>query len=179
MSSNPAQARHDAAALPRIRDLEQQGLSLRDIAIQLDLDGLPSPRRGKQWNATAVKRILDRSEDIPAPALRAPATGRPDESVHIGGAVNMTGPLTIFSTDPVNITGPVNINPAAPAETIHPPHPAPPIILATPAHLAGLTALSHVPLTYTSPVSFLDTLPLTPSEAELLANPHFLKGRRR
>ena len=101
MSSKSARARHDEAALPRIRDLAASGLSLREIADQLDADGLPPPRRGSRWSPTAVKRILDRADQAP------PTT--PQATVRVDGAVNMTGPLTIFASGPVNTTGPVNI----------------------------------------------------------------------
>ena len=101
MSSKPARARHDAAALPRIRDLAAAGLSLREIAEQLDADGLPPPRRGSRWSPTAVKRILDRADQAPPHS--------PPASVRVDGAVNMTGPLTIFTSGPVTTTGPVNI----------------------------------------------------------------------
>ena len=171
MSSNPAQARHDASALPRIRDLNEQGLSLREIAEQLDLDGLPSPRRGKKWNAVAVKRILDRAEDNPASPKR--------ETVHIGGAVNMTGPLTIFATEPVSISGSVNINPPPAAEKIAMPHSATPLILAAPSRLSALCSLSSLPITYTHPLASLDSLPLSPSEAALISDPRRFKGGRR
>ena len=101
MSSKPAQARHDAAALPRIRDLAGAGLSLREIAEQLDADGFPPPRRGSRWSPTSVKRILDRAAQAPS--------NSPQATVRVDGSVNMTGPLTIFASGPVNTTGPVNI----------------------------------------------------------------------
>ena len=65
--SKPAQARHDAATLPRIRDLEADGLSLRQIADQLQQDGIPSPGGVGKWSHIAVKRILERAEQTPAP----------------------------------------------------------------------------------------------------------------
>ena len=106
MSSKAAQARHDAAVLPRIRDLEAAGLSLREIADQLQADGLPPPRRGGRWSATAVKRILGRAQPLqPDPA---------QATVSVNGAVNMTGPLTIFTAGPVTTTGPVTITTAEP-----------------------------------------------------------------
>ena len=41
------------------------GLSLREIADQLQADGFPSPRRGSQWSHTAVIRILARADKAP------------------------------------------------------------------------------------------------------------------
>ena len=59
---NTKQARHDAAVLPRIHALKAEGRSLREIAEQLQQDGVPTARRGGQWNHSAVGRILDRAE---------------------------------------------------------------------------------------------------------------------
>jgi len=101
MSSKTAQARHDAAVLPRIRDLVADDLSLREIAEQLEIDGFPPPRRGGNWNPTAVKRILDRA----GPA----ASTTPTPSVHVEGEVNMTGPLTILASGPVHTSDTVII----------------------------------------------------------------------
>ena len=101
--SKPAQARHDAATLPRIRDLEADGLSLRQIADQLQQDGIPSPGGVGKWSHIAVKRILERAEQDP------PAT--PGPIVNVKGGGNMTGTVTItvsgvktVSVAPVNIT---------------------------------------------------------------------------
>ena len=65
MGHTTTQARHDAAVLPGIRDLEAAGLSLREIADQLQADGFPSPRRGSQWSHIAVIRILERADKTP------------------------------------------------------------------------------------------------------------------
>lgn len=59
---NTKQAQHDQAVLPRIQELKAEGRSLREIAAQLQQEGVPSPRRGGQWSHIAVGRILDRAE---------------------------------------------------------------------------------------------------------------------
>ena len=121
--SKPAQARHDAASLPRIRDLKADGLSLRQIATHLQQDGIPSPGGGRKWSHIAVKRILERAEqDPPTPA--API-------VHINGAGNMTGTVTItvsgvktVSVAPVNICTADSQSPPLPKESpLTPPEP--------------------------------------------------------
>ena len=100
MSSKTVQAAHDAAVLPRIRELETDGLSLRQIAEQLQAEGFPTPRAGKQWNHIAVKRILERA------AARTPT---PEDTVTLEGPVTVTangvtlsGPVTIHGTTLVN-----------------------------------------------------------------------------
>lgn len=100
MSSKTVQAAHDAAVLPRIRELEADGLSLRQIAEQLQTDGFPTPRAGKQWNHIAVKRILERA------AARTPT---PEDTVTLQGPVTVTangvtlsGPVTIHGATHVN-----------------------------------------------------------------------------
>ena len=82
---NTKQARHDAAVLPRIQALKAEGWSLREIAEQLQQDGVPPPRRGGQWNHSAVGRILDRAErarpeepsPLPPPAEQTAAQAEP------------------------------------------------------------------------------------------------------
>ena len=105
--SKPAQARHDAATLPRIRDLEADGLSLRQIADQLQQDGIPSPGGVGKWSHIAVKRILERA------AQEHPHSAGPIVNVNGGG--NMTGTVTITVSGvktvrvaPVNITTPAS-----------------------------------------------------------------------
>lgn len=102
MSSKTVQTAHDAAVLPRIRELEADGLSLRQIAEQLQADGFPTPRAGKQWNHIAVKRILERA------AARIPT---PEDTVTLEGPVTVTangvtlsGPVTIHGATHVNGT---------------------------------------------------------------------------
>lgn len=57
-----SQAAKDAYAdlLPRMKQLQQEGSSLREIAEALNADG-HTTRRGKAWNQVQVKRVLDRS----------------------------------------------------------------------------------------------------------------------
>ena len=100
MSSKPVQTAHDAAVFPRIRELEAEGLSLRQIAEQLQAEGFTTPRPGKQWNHIAVKRILERA------AARAPT---PEDTVTLKGPITVTangvtlsGPVTIHGTTHVN-----------------------------------------------------------------------------
>ena len=104
MSSKTIQTAHDAAVLPRIRELEAEGLGLRQIAEQLQAEGFTTPRPGKQWNHIAVKRILERA------AARAPT---PEDTVTLSGPVTVTangvtlsGPVTIHGTTHVNGTAP-------------------------------------------------------------------------
>ena len=107
MSSKPIQAGHDAVVLPRIRALEADGLSLRQIADQLQADGVPTPRPGKQWNHIAVKRILERTA----------ARGSAPES----DSVTLTGPVTLTANG-VTLTGPVTVSGAT---TVNGPAPEP------------------------------------------------------
>ena len=169
MSSKPAQARHDAAALPRIRSLHAARLSLREIAEQLDADGLPSPRRGKQWTATAVKRILDRAEENPPSPTQ--------DTIHVGGAVNMTGPLTIFASGPVSAAGPVNITTheaAAQADSTAIPTP---IIIASSPHPLRPSPPHRPPLAGPAPYPQFDPLGLSPDAALMFSDPFFLRRR--
>lgn len=73
---NRKQAQHDHAALPRIRELKAEGRSLREIADQLQKEGVPPPPRGRQWHHKAVDRILARAatrpEEVPPPVSSAP-----------------------------------------------------------------------------------------------------------
>ena len=115
--SKPAQARHDAAALPRIRALESDGLSLRQIADQLQQDGIPSPGGVGKWSHIAVKRILERAGQAAEPA--------PGPIVNVNGAGNMTGTVTItvsgvetVSVAPVNISTADSQSPPRPKESL-------------------------------------------------------------
>ena len=54
------QANHDAKVLPRIQELQDQGLSLRAIARRLE-EEFPPPR--KKWSHVAVLRILMRAAE--------------------------------------------------------------------------------------------------------------------
>ena len=93
MSNKIDQARHDAAVLPRIRDLEAAGLSLRQIAEQLQTDGFPTPGRRGRWSYMAVQRILDRAGN-PAPggAAAAPKT-QPPVTITVNGPVQTNVPV--------------------------------------------------------------------------------------
>ena len=70
---NSKQAQHDRTALPRIRELKAAGRSLREIADQLQHEGVPPPRRGGTWNHKAVDRILARAGRTPPEEVRPPA----------------------------------------------------------------------------------------------------------
>ncbi len=59
---NRKQAEHDRTVLPRIQALLAQGRSRREIAEQLQHDGVPTARRGGKWTHIAVGRILARAE---------------------------------------------------------------------------------------------------------------------
>ena len=62
---NRKQAEHDRTVLPRIQALLAQGRSRREIAQQLQHDGVPTARRGGTWTHIAVGRILARAERTP------------------------------------------------------------------------------------------------------------------
>ena len=59
---NRKQAEHDRTVLPRIQALLAQSRSRREIAEQLQQDGVPTARRGGKWTHIAVGRILARAE---------------------------------------------------------------------------------------------------------------------
>ena len=59
-----------APTLQRIRELQAQGVSLRDIAEILTAEGVPLPGRRKTWHHTAVHTCLNQ----PASAPSAPAS---------------------------------------------------------------------------------------------------------
>lgn len=69
---NRKQAEHDRTVLPRIRELMAEGRSRREIAQQLQQDGIPTARRGGQWTHIAVGRILDRAERTPPEKASSP-----------------------------------------------------------------------------------------------------------
>lgn len=110
-NSKADQARHDAAVLPRIRVLQADGLNLREIASQLQADGLPTPGRVGRWSHNAVKRILERARKSTAPP--SSATVSVIGPVTVTGPVNMTGPVTVTAAGSVTATGaPVTITEA-------------------------------------------------------------------
>ena len=84
MSTKLDQAAHDAAVLPRIRDLVADHQSLRQIADQLEADGFPSPSGQSQWSYVAVKRILDRA-GTPAPESNPPTPPAADDNRYWSG----------------------------------------------------------------------------------------------
>jgi DNA invertase Pin-like site-specific DNA recombinase len=55
----------------RMRELRAEGMSFRGIASRLDSEGVP-PKRGRRWDHTTVKSILERNqairESLPKPA---------------------------------------------------------------------------------------------------------------
>ena len=161
MSSKAAQSRHDAAVLPRIRDLVVDGLSLREIAEQLEMDRFPPPRRGGSWNATAVKRILDRAGKA--------ASSAPTPTVHVEGELNMSGPMTILAAGKVTAADTVII---ATPETATPSEQQSrnsPLLLATPTTPYALTLGPAQALSYGIGISSIPAL--------VLPNPLFLRRR--
>lgn len=50
----------EAEVVARIRELRAAGASLRDIAAALNADGIKT-KRGAQWAAVTIKRVLDRT----------------------------------------------------------------------------------------------------------------------
>ena len=70
---NRKQAEHDRTVLPRIQALLAQGRSRREIAEQLQQDGVPTARRGGKWTHIAVGRILARADRPQPEEARPPA----------------------------------------------------------------------------------------------------------
>ena len=70
---NRKQAEHDRTVLPRIQALMAQGRSRREIAAQLQQDGVPTARRGGKWTHIAVGRILGRAERTQTQEASPPA----------------------------------------------------------------------------------------------------------
>ena len=83
---NKKQAEHDRTVLPRIHALLAQGRSRREIAEQLQHDGVPTARRGGKWTHIAVGRILARAERpqpqeaSPPPAQAEPPSPPPEQA---------------------------------------------------------------------------------------------------
>lgn len=55
-----AAAERHSLVIDTMRELKEEGLSLRGIAAELMQRHIEPPRKGGSWNATAVKRMLDR-----------------------------------------------------------------------------------------------------------------------
>ena len=120
MSSKIDQARHDAAVLPRIRDLESAGLSLRQIADQLQADGFPTPRQGSRWSYMAVRRILDRAGKSPGQAGEVAAKIPPSVTITVTGPVTTNAPMAQTGGEvTIEVSGTVNTN-GAPSPTPKP-----------------------------------------------------------
>ena len=126
MSSKVDQARHDAAVLPRIRDLESDGLSLRQIADQLQADGFPTPRQGNRWSYMAVRRILDRAGKSPGQAGEVAAKIPPSVTITVTGPVTTNAPMAQTGGEvTIEVSGTVNTN-GAPPPTPEPEQAEPP-----------------------------------------------------
>ena len=96
MSTKLDQTQHDAAVLPRIRDLAAASVSLRQIASQLETDGFPTPGGQRHWSYVAVKRILDRAETLAERSLEStPGSHHPPLTVTVTGPVTTHGPMAI------------------------------------------------------------------------------------
>lgn len=50
-----------AEVVERVREAKDRGLSLRAIAAMLNEDGVPTGQGGRQWYASSVKAVLDRT----------------------------------------------------------------------------------------------------------------------
>ena len=94
MSKKMDQARHDAAVLPRIRDLEARDLSLRQIAEQLQEDGFPTPGGRGQWSYMAVQRILARAGRLPGVASPPAPESPPPVTITVNGSIHTNVPVT-------------------------------------------------------------------------------------
>lgn len=93
MSNKMDQTRHDEAVLPRIRDLEARGLSLRQIAEQLHADGFPTPSGRGQWSYMAVQRILDRATKPSPRGAAAGAKSPAPVTITVNGEVHTNVPV--------------------------------------------------------------------------------------
>ena len=62
-------------AVQRIRELADEGKSLRVIAETLDVEGVPTKRRAKGWSKEAIRLILQRIERGEVRDLRRDAGG--------------------------------------------------------------------------------------------------------
>ncbi|MGH2774735.1 MAG: recombinase family protein [Actinomycetota bacterium] len=51
----------DQATVARIKELQQQGASLRDIAIALKEEGHRPKRGGERWHPETIRRLIARS----------------------------------------------------------------------------------------------------------------------
>lgn len=94
MRKKMTQARHDAAVLPRIRDLEARGLSLRQIADQLQEDSFPTPGGRGQWSYMAVQRILARAAKPLPPGGQPVPESPPPMTITVNGPVHTNVPVT-------------------------------------------------------------------------------------
>ncbi len=112
MSKKMDQARHDAAVLPRIRDLEAGGLSLRQIAEQLQADGFPTPGGRGQWSYMAVQRILERAAKPPPGGGQAAPKTQPPVTITVNGPVHTNVPVAHQAGGQVTIQ--VSGQPSAP-----------------------------------------------------------------
>ena len=111
MSTKLDQAAHDAAVLPRIRNLAAANQSLRQIADQLEADGFPSPSGQPQWSYVAVKRILDRAG--PPSSESNPTAPAPPLTITVTGPVTAHGPMAVGGGEvTIKVCGPAT--PASP-----------------------------------------------------------------
>lgn len=86
------QVQHARAPLDRIRALKAEGLSLRQIAEQLQQDGVPPPGRSSRWHHNAVDRLLARAGARPEEAPTPPPSPTPQPSPTARLHVKIHGP---------------------------------------------------------------------------------------
>ena len=137
MSKKHDQARHDAAVLPRIRDLEAEGRSLRQIAAQLQEDGFPTPAGRGQWSYMAVQRILGRAAEPPPGHRPLRPENRPPVTITVNGPVHTNVPVAHQEGGQVTIQVEAPVTPPHPAPP-HPPAPASLVQVVDPTTLSGL-----------------------------------------
>ena len=173
MSNKVDQARHDAAVLPRIRDLKADGLSLRQIADQLQADGFPTPGRRGQWSYVAVQRILERAGKSPDPEGEVSAKLPPPVTITVTGPVTTNAPMAQTGGEvTIKVSGTVNTNgaPSSPSPETEP----------TPEHSRG----SLIELVRPETLYALPPYPVRGGQVQypaldplLVSNLLFLRGR--
>jgi len=88
---------------PVVMDLCNQGLSLRDIAQELDERGI-RPRRARTWSAAQVRRVIFRATGKPVDAKRAssPASATPSPANPAPPATNPTSAAPSKTSTPAS-----------------------------------------------------------------------------
>jgi uncharacterized protein YoaH (UPF0181 family) len=71
---------HAQTVAPRVRELMQSGMTMKQVIATLDAEGIKT-RRGGAWRPVTIWRVLDLTRcDALAPAAKEPAEPGPDDS---------------------------------------------------------------------------------------------------